>query len=392
MKRKIMAIILIGCLAGALSIQPATANSDLARIEQELKQLQQKKAESQRRMSEAENRITSIQHQMQQEKQSLNELVNRIDETVSSMRALQSDIDEQELALENKEAELDEAVERIDARDKLLQSRLRLIYMNGSVSYLEVLMESASFSDFLDRFNALRSLANQDKDMLEANKRDKQLIEKQKLEIEGMIASLSAKYDEFELLQQSLLQQQKQKEVMIASLEQEQVHLEHVTAEQEQILLESAKREAALIQEKQRIETVYKGGKLGYPLPKTYRITSEYGYRIDPITGKRGAFHNGMDFGAPNGTDILAAEGGTVITAEWYGGFGNSVIIDHGSGLWTLYAHIRPGGIKVSKGDKVKRGQKIAEVGTTGRSTGYHLHFTVYKNQQAVNPRDYLNL
>ena len=392
MRKKLLSAIGISLLAGAILFHPAEANSDLARIERELKQLQQQKAESQKRMNEAAQRITSIQQQIQNEQRSLSQLVEEIDQTGMAMRELQNSIDEQEAALSQKEVELEEAVQRIEARDKLLQSRLRLIYMNGSVSYLEVLMESTSFSDFLDRFNALRSLANQDKDMLEANKRDKQLIEEQKLEIEGLIASLTSKYDEMELLQQSLLQKQKQKEVMIASLEQEQHHLEHYTAEQEQILLQSARREAELIREKQRIETVYKGGKLGYPLAQTYRVTSDYGYRVDPITGKRGAFHNGIDFGAPNGADILAAEGGTVITAEWYGGFGNTVIIDHGGGLWTLYAHIRPGGILVSKGEKVKKGQKIAEVGTTGRSTGYHLHFSVYKNEKAVNPRDYLNL
>lgn len=392
LKKVILSVLLVGSLVGLLFFQSAEANADIERIESELEQLKQQKAESQQRMNEAEQKIANIQEQLITERQNIQELMDQIEETATVMKELQSDIEQQEAALDQKQMELNDAIDRIEARDQLLQSRLRLIYMNGSVSYLEVLLESTSFSDFLERFQALRSLANQDKEMLEANKRDKQLIEEQKQEIELLIASLSSKYDEMELLQHSLLQKQKQKEVMIASLEQEQAHLEHITEEQEQILIETAKREAALIAEKQRIETVYQGGTLAYPLPKTYPITSEFGYRIDPITGEKGAYHSGMDFGAPNGTDILAAEGGTVITAGWYGGFGNTVIIDHGGGLWTLYGHIRPGGIKVEKGDKVERGQKIAEVGTTGRSTGYHLHFTVYKNEQPVNPRDYLNL
>lgn len=393
MKKRLFYTVIISCLlVGTIMFQPAEANSDLSRIERELQQLKQQKANTQQKVKEAEQRIASIQTRMQTEKQDLNVLISRIETAQLELKELEGQIDEQELQLEETEQELNLALERIDARDKLLQSRLQLIYTNGSVSYLDVLLDSTSFSDFLDRFNALQSLADQDKEMLEANKEDKRLIEVQKAEIESLIASLTGKYDEMETLREQLIVEQKNKEVMIASLSAEEQQLQHITEEQERVLLEAARKEAALISEKQRIETVYKGGKLGYPLTKTYRITSEYGYRIDPITGQRGAFHNGIDFGAPNGADILAAEGGTVITAEWYGGFGNAVIIDHGGGLWTLYGHIRPGGIKVKKGDKVNKGQKIAEVGTTGRSTGYHLHFTVYKNEQAVNPRDYLNL
>src|SRR5690606_10866207 len=125
------------------------------------------------------------------------------------------------------------------------------------------------------------------------------------------------------------------------------------------------------------------------PLPELYRVSSNFGKRTNPITGKAGTMHNGIDFAAPNGTSILAAESGRVITAGWVNGYGNTVIIDHGDGLWTLYAHARNGGMQVEVGDIVNRGDKISEVGTTGNSTGYHLHFEVRLSEKAVEPRDY---
>lgn len=113
--------------------------------------------------------------------------------------------------------------------------------------------------------------------------------------------------------------------------------------------------------------------------------------RIDPITGEKGAFHSGgLDIAAPGGTDVLAAHGGTVIVAEWYGGYGNTVIIDHGDSVWTLYAHMKS--IHVSKGDILNSGDKVGAVGTTGRSTGNHLHFEVRVNAETADPKKYLGI
>ncbi|MCF6094552.1 M23 family metallopeptidase [Microaerobacter geothermalis] len=135
----------------------------------------------------------------------------------------------------------------------------------------------------------------------------------------------------------------------------------------------------------------YKGGKLLWPAPGTTRITSGFGYRVDPFTGKP-AGHNGLDIGAnPPGTygsPIVAAESGVVITAAYLRGYGNTVIINHGGGIWTLYGHNQK--LLVKEGQEVKRGDTIALMGSTGRSTGPHVHFTVYKNQVPVDPMPYL--
>lgn len=120
------------------------------------------------------------------------------------------------------------------------------------------------------------------------------------------------------------------------------------------------------------------------------RISSNFGRRTHPVTGEVGKMHTGVDFAVGQGTTVHAAEAGTVILAEWYGGYGNAVIVDHGGGMWTLYGHLRTGGTAVKVGDHVSRGEKLAESGSTGQSTGPHLHFEVRINGSTVDPMPYL--
>jgi murein DD-endopeptidase MepM/ murein hydrolase activator NlpD len=138
-------------------------------------------------------------------------------------------------------------------------------------------------------------------------------------------------------------------------------------------------------------ETTYTAGNGIFSKPVSGgRISSPFGRRTHPITGEVGKMHNGTDFAVPVGTSVHAASGGIVIMAEWYSGYGYTVIVDHGGGLWTLYGHLREGGFKVSKGDTVSKGDLIAESGNTGNSTGPHLHFEVRENGTPVNPMNYL--
>jgi murein DD-endopeptidase MepM/ murein hydrolase activator NlpD len=392
-KKAVVPLVLIFSLAAALVLpQTGQANSELDRINRELAKLRQEKAQAEQRARQAENRIQQYERIISQEKQEIRKLLEKIEETTKKMTALEKDIQTKEAEKAEAEEQLRQAIERVEARDKLLQARLRLMYTNGAVTYLDVLLHATSFSDFLDRLNFLKALVGQDKQILEANRRDQQLKEEQTEKIKRLLVQLTANYNAMEKLKNELMAQEKQKEVYIASLNEKIEAEEQITEEEEQLVLSIASKESKLLAQKRKLVTYYQGGKLKYPLPDIYRISSGYGYRIDPITGKKGAFHNGIDFAAPGGTDVLAAESGTVILAGWHGGFGNTVIIDHGNGLWTLYAHMRNNSISVKVNDTVKQGQKIGEVGTTGRSTGNHLHFTVYLNEQSVNPAQYLNL
>lgn len=376
--------------------ETGSAGPTLQQIEKQLADLKRIQAQSEARARDAQNQIAQVQQEKQQVQKDIIVIMGEIDVTNQKLLQLEGEIETVTSDLMENVRLLGEAEDRIEARDQLLKSRLRLVYTNGFVTYMDVLFSATSFGDFLNRLNALQSLVHQDKDILESNIRDRELIEDKKSQIEIQLAQVEHLYGETELYKKDLLEQEREKEVRIASLEQQEANLHGITADEEENLIALATKQSQLIAQKKELERQeqlkYSGGKLAYPLKKTVRMTSDFGSRVDPITGKRDAFHQGIDLGATKGSDILAAEKGVVIVAEAVSGYGNTVIIDHGSGLWTVYAHMQPGGIKVKKEQMVERGQKVGEVGMTGRATGYHLHFEVRLNGKYVDPKPYLNL
>ncbi|MCZ8523584.1 murein hydrolase activator EnvC family protein [Paenibacillus caseinilyticus] len=404
-------------LVGTLIVpQSGFAASETQRIQNELNQIRQQKNVYQKKQAETDKQIVQVQSEKAKTENDLDSLMGQIDSTNTKLNQLNNQIYTVKTSLEQNAIELDEAQVRIDTRDQLLKSRLRLMYMNGAVSYADVLLSSTSFSDFLDRLQALQSIVSQDKDILEANKRDHKVIVDKRVVIEGKLAEVKTLYGQVSEMKADLVEKEKEKEVRIASLNEQAEALEHISEEAEQQVIAAAaaesKKQQALYQEQQRVAKeaeaarkkngntkggvisapqayTYAGGKFGYPLRGYVNKSSDFGSRQDPITG-RTASHSGVDLPSPNGTDILAAEDGVVIMAQSYSGYGNTVIIDHGNGVWTLYGHIRNGGIAVDLGETVKKGQKIAEVGSTGRSTGNHLHFEVRINERTVDPKPYI--
>lgn len=451
-------LIVFVLLVTILAPQYGFAETTLEQANSELEQAIEKQQQAAKNLEAAQSKIKKIQKEKQKTKNdiyaleddidslgnqitSLDQEVLALDEEVGTLEIQINELNEQIdltntelITLENKSSQAEEdlhtskenlqaAIERIESRDSLIRERLRYMYTNGSVSYLEVLVQSTSFKDFLDRFEILRTLIDHDQDLLQANKDDYEQVTLQIIEVEQQLAQLVSLYDQQVAIKnkQTLtmdeqiaarerqLEAKEKQEIAkhtqiaaksklvalkqtknnhIAVLNKEEQVLAEYTEEQEREMIAAA----ALIAASKKSVAYYKGDKLRYPLEETYRISSNFGHRTNPITGKKGTMHNGMDFAAPAGTNILAAESGIVITAGWVNGYGNTVILDHGNGLWTLYAHARKGGIQVKNGQIVSRGDKISEVGTTGNSTGNHLHFEVRLNEKAVDPRDYLNL
>jgi murein DD-endopeptidase MepM/ murein hydrolase activator NlpD len=335
-----------------------------------------------------------VQNQKATEEQDMKTLVREMEQSKTRLKELQKQIRIIDSDLEEAITKLEEAQEYVYQRNALLESRLRLMYTNGTVSYLEVLLDAADFSDFLDRYAQLTALADQGRQLLLESQRDRDEMENQKNRIERQITDLRNKYFEVEGLTQSLKAQEEQKKKLIASLMAQEERLEEITEDQEQTLLQIIRRESELIRQQQREQNVkpppeYKGGKFAWPVPSVKRVSSYFGMRMHPIKKTR-KMHKGIDIGAPGGATIVAAESGVVVVASWNNGYGNTVVIDHGKNVQTWYAHIRNGGTKVGRGQHVTRGQKIAEVGTTGLSTGNHLHFEVRVGGVAKNPLDYL--
>lgn len=372
-------------------LQPVGGNaaSSLDKINKDLASAKKQIEQAQQSAKNAEAKKNDISVKKEDAQQEILKLNDQLDNVADNLNYVQDQVDTKEAELQKAGKELDKAEEQVKDRDELLQSRMKLMYENGAVSYLEVLFSATSFSDFIDRFDSLHSILSQDRSILEQHKKDKELVAEKKANVASALGEVKTMYTKLQQYKSELDQKEEEKEVLIANYTKEMQELEDISEEQEKQLIALAKKVADLNKKKNSIRNPYTGGKLGMPIRGTYRISSNFGYRIHPITGVR-KLHAGIDFAAKQGTDIFAAESGVVLVARVTSGYGNTVIIDHGNGLWTLYGHIRNGGIKVKEGQSVKKGQKIAEVGSTGDSTGPHLHFEVRKNQTAVNPSSYL--
>lgn len=425
LKKKWLLLVLSTMLLTGIAAPSTGHASELGKINDQLKDLKQQMRAAEKKQQQAEKQANVATANKTKTQKDLDQITEQIDVKVNEMAKVSSEIDQAEFDLEENGRQLEAANKRIAEREELLDARVQLMYTDGNVSYIEVLLSSTSFSDFLDRLDSIEQIANRDKELVAEHKRDKALVLEKKKQIESDLARVRTLYAKLEETKQDLMKQEKEKEVMIASFNQQIEESHGLSAEQEELLVALVSQRAELEQQKVSEETRlrkleeerrqreqakqanqgsssgssssgsntvygYTGGKLAVPLKSSYTITSLFGSRQDPITGKMGAYHSGIDMAAPGGTSIYAAESGVVVLAEWWSGYGNCVIIDHGQGLWTLYGHIRNGGIKVQKGDKVQVGDKIAEVGSTGRSTGNHLHFEVRLNGDRVDPEPYL--
>lgn len=363
-------------------------NDDLIRQkEAEIKELEKKHKESEENIKSIRAEITRLKNQEKTLQSEIAQLDLEIATTDAKIKK-----QEEEIAITNALAyqaslELEAAEERVLEREELLKTRVRAMYESGGkVDYLEVLLGSSSFGEFVERLDFLALLVQQDNKIIEDFVQAKIEVEEKKEEIEAYLVQLEAQLDKLTAMIAEFEQQQKDKEVRIAKIAADRENLAEQEALEFAEATNLANQKAAAQKE---LEDLKWDGEFAWPVPDSKRITSYFGNRKDPFTGKTKG-HNGMDIGAPQGTTIVAAASGVVLVAEYLNGYGNTVIIEHGNGMRTLYGHIRNGGTVVSAGDRVERKQKIAEVGSTGRSTGPHLHFEVHKNGQLQDPLDYL--
>ncbi|OMC64247.1 hypothetical protein BK121_25600 [Paenibacillus odorifer] len=405
--------------------------TSVAEIDKQLKQLQQEVQEAKAQQEKAESQTQEAQHYKNKTNINLQYVLQQVDQVKGKMTEISNKISDTEESLNVTATELDEAEARVASREELLGSRVRLMYTDGAVSYLDVLLSSTSFSDFLGRTDSLKMIVDQDQELLVQHKLDKQTVVEKKQELEGQYAQAKQLYTSLENQRSLLKEKEAEKQELIAFYDKQIQESDDLSEEQNEKLVKLASERSVLETQKDKIKaeeaarkaaaakaeaarraaaaakkaaaskasssssssssTAYAGGDGPFLLPVgSARISSSYGPRTHPITGEKGKVHTGVDFAVPQGTNIHAADSGTVIVAEWYSGYGYCVIIDHGGGVWTLYGHIRKGGIKVSPGDRVNRGDVIAESGSTGNSTGPHLHFEVRIDGKTVNPMPYL--
>lgn len=284
------------------------------------------------------------------------------------------------------EEDIERLNKKIDVNTELLGERINVMYKKGDIAYIEILFNSRSFSELLSNFNVITKIVTYDRQLLMELQDVKDTIEVRKVEMEDGRKAVANLKELMELEKAKLQENEKEQQANKALISEDIKKLQI----QEDELLKQAKALESQIKEltaKSSMGATYGGGVMGWPLAIQGTITSTFGYRKHPIYGSSN-MHTGLDIAAPKGTNILAAADGVVISAGYAGSYGNMIMVDHGGGIVTLYAH--SSALVAKKGAKVTRGTVIAKVGTTGASTGNHLHFEVRVNGKYVDPRKYV--
>lgn len=321
--------------------------------------------------------------------------LNQIETKLTQLKEL---ISQKEEEIETTKKELVLAKQKEEAQYDGMKARMQFMYEHGNVAYLELLLASKSFGDMLNKASYIEKLTEYDMQVLENYKTVQKEIEKlgKELEEDQMVLKEAKKTAESE--QENLTSLITEKQIQIESYESDISDKEKLIQEYEAEIAEQnatiASLEAAVEAEQKRLESLgqnsnvtYDGGMFTWPAPSYTRISSEYGMRMHPTLGVE-KFHNGIDMAAPSGTPVLAAHDGVVVGAGYNASMGNYIMINHGNDLYTVYMHCSA--LFVSSGASVNAGAQIGTIGSTGRSTGPHLHFSVRLNGDYVNPRGYL--
>ncbi len=357
-------------LAGAVAAEKVDEQEKLQRVQKELKQSQQKLKETKQKQQEELGKLVVIT----QELRSANQKLNRAKEKVKEN---ESKITELSIELRKTESELDQ-------KSTLLERRVREAYKNGRMNYLDLLIFSQSMSDFLNRLYYFEKIVNRDANLIRGVKEDLQETKSQRQALTGRTHEIKQLASVIAEQKQKIAEQAEEKKKVLEELKERRSEVEQKIAE-----LERSSRELEVLIQKKMAERARAGrkapgsGVLIWPLQG--RITSRYGAYRRWGGGYR---HTGVDVAAPYGTPIYAADTGEVIFSGWWDGYGKAIVIDHGRGRATVYGHMSR--LYPSAGATVVKGQTIGLVGSTGYSTGPHLHFEVRKNGTPVNPMPYL--
>lgn len=362
------------CAAGVLPVKA----SELEERKKQLEDIKRLIEWRKKQIAENEQRQRSVLGELER-------LEQEIDGIERELRALGSDLAALEKAIAKASAELAETERRLEQQTLVLHQRLRDIYTDGNVSYLEVLLGATSVSDFLARFDMMQRLAEHDAALVEELAAARELVARQKQELEAKKAKLAALEARRRAQKELLAARSAEKKELLTELRSEKAAYEQALNELE----EESRRLARIIQQLQaKHPSPRRGtGRFIWPVPGWGGVSSGYGMRFHPIL-QQYRMHTGIDIPAPTGAAVVAADDGVVIYTGWLGGYGRVVVIDHGGGFSTLYAHLSS--TVVGVGAEVRQGEVIGRVGSTGWSTGPHLHFEVRLNGEPADPSAYL--
>ena len=392
---------------GLMYVEPVQAEaSTLSSYQAKKKQIQSNLAAKQQEIKKAKNSISSYQSQVR--------LVNAsLGAARDQLAAVDASLTQAKAQLAQTEAELKQEQQNLDTQVDAYSNRLRENYINGNVSLLDVVLESTSMEDFITRSFYMEKILEYDNNMIDNINKSideieakKQTQEQQKAEMESLRAAKESavkdlkqaqaeKYSLISSAEANLDKKEDEYDAMLADSNKLNSEINALIKKQKEEAARRAKAAAAAAKKNQGGGSSGSSGgyqtgtgSYSWPLPGHRNISSDYGMRMHP-TKHVYKMHTGIDISAPNGTSICAADSGTVILARYYGSYGKCVIVDHGNNVVTLYAHMSS--IGASVGQSVSRGQTIGRVGSTGASTGNHLHFEVRVGGRHVSPWGYVN-
>ena len=392
MKKKtvtLVASLLCGSIMMATPYWYQAQDEDLTN---QLSNIQQQLTNEANKKSEAEKTIGTVYEQ-------LHAIQIELDTATAELKQVQADRIRLDQDITKTEAELKAAQERLQSREKVFYKRVRDIYINGRLSYLDVVVGSKDFSDFANRMEMLKRILQADMELINTIKTEREEIASKKAKLEADRAKV-LELEKVAQEKQSIINQKKAERQAVL----ERAMNDRDTAERayNELMASSASITAMLQQRAAEraaaaaaasqgggggATTTWVQGTGQLAAPVNAPITSDFGWRIHPIYGTS-RLHAGTDFGVDEGTPVHAADGGVVVEAGWISGYGYTVIIDHGNGMSTLYAHNSD--VAVSPGQTVSKGQVVSYSGNTGGSTGPHLHFEVRINGEPTDPMGYL--
>lgn len=366
----------------------------------------QKDAENvKNQINDTEEEIKKVESSLSDAMKEIQELEGDISEVEYNLEKLQANLKKLNNEISELEKKLEQAEKDYDERYKIACDRVVSQYKYGKITFLDVLLNSSSLTDFLNSYHTVEQIMSVDQELLDDLEKEKQQIAEDKQTLQDKKDKLNEEKQQVEKQKVSLSNKKSTKQKMVSQLNSQESALQQQKEEYYKELenIQAELRRIAEVASKNNGGGNYSGGTLQFPCPGFSRISSRFGSRGAPLAGGS-TYHKGVDLAAPMGTSILAAESGTVIavsktcthnygkskSCRCGGGFGNYVMVNHGNGLVTVYAHCTS--INVGLGEKVTRGETIATVGSTGASSGFHLHFGTLLNGTYVDPAPYIGI
>ena len=383
--RKILCIVLTLVISGFSIISYVYAEENTSDNNTISSDLQTEQEQLQQQIENANGELSDVQSELSQNLQQVEKLDEKISKAQSELDELNIKITKLQSSVDEIQSELKIAEEKYNKQKEALEQRLIIMYESGDTQYLDVILSSKSVSDFLSNYFLITELTTYDTDLLDDMKERKDSIELSKKKLDNEKEQL-ATIKQNQMKTAKILENTKTvRENYIAKLSDTEKDIQSKIDEYNTRFAEINAEILSLAME--GIDTQYIGGELAWPVPGYTRISSKYGMRTHPITGVY-KLHTGVDISAPTGANFIAANDGVVTKACFNAAYGNMVIIDHGGGISTLYAHGSE--ILVQVGQVVKRGEPVLKVGSTGYSTGPHAHFEVRIDGVVTDPMPYI--